>query len=120
MKKALITGATGQDGSYLAELLLEKGYEVWGLVRRTSGFNRERIEHIYLNKENKNFKMIYGDLSDSSNLCDPYACAKACAFYITRNCLDINNKNILSYFTTIYQSGDGIAILQISIINNEK
>ncbi|MCP4971778.1 MAG: GDP-mannose 4,6-dehydratase [Arcobacter sp.] len=68
MKKAFITGVTGQDGSYLAELLLTKGYEVWGLVRRTSVFNRERIEHIYLNKKNENFKMIYGDLSDSSNL----------------------------------------------------
>ena len=68
MKKALICGVTGQDGSYLAEKLLEKDYEVWGLVRRASSFNRERIEHIYLNKKNKNFKMIYGDLSDSSNL----------------------------------------------------
>ena len=68
MKKALICGVTGQDGSYLAEKLLEMDYEVWGLVRRASSFNRERIEHIYLNKKNKNFKMIYGDLSDSSNL----------------------------------------------------
>ncbi len=68
MKKAFITGITGQDGSYLSELLLQKGYMVWGLVRRTSVFNRERIEHLYLNKENPNFKMIYGDLSDSSNL----------------------------------------------------
>jgi GDPmannose 4,6-dehydratase len=68
MKKALICGVSGQDGSYLAEKLLEKDYEVWGLVRRASSFNRERIEHLYLNKENKNFKMIYGDLSDSSNL----------------------------------------------------
>lgn len=68
MKKALICGVSGQDGSYLAELLLEKGYEVWGLVRRASSFNRERIEHIYLNKKNTRFKMVYGDLSDSSNL----------------------------------------------------
>lgn len=68
MKKALITGITGQDGSYLADLLLEKGYEIWGLVRRTSVFNRGRIEHLYLDKQNKNFKMVYGDLSDASSL----------------------------------------------------
>ena len=69
MKKALITGVTGQDGSYLADFLLEKGYLVWGLVRRSSSFNRARIEHLYLNKKNSNnFNMVYGDLSDSSNL----------------------------------------------------
>ena len=54
MKKALITGITGQDGSYLAEFLLEKGYEVHGIVRRSSTFNRERIEPIYLKKHLKN------------------------------------------------------------------
>ena len=63
--KALITGITGQDGSYLAELLLEKGYEVHGIVRRTSTFNRERIEHL---RKNKNFHLVYGDLGDSSAL----------------------------------------------------
>ena len=69
MKKAFITGVTGQDGSYLADLLIEKGYIVWGLVRRSSSFNRARIEHLYLNKNNgNNFNMVYGDLSDSSNL----------------------------------------------------
>ena len=68
MKKALITGVTGQDGSYLADLLLEKGYEVWGLVRRASSFNRERIEHIYLNGNHAQFRMCYGDMSDSSGL----------------------------------------------------
>ncbi|MFA5930728.1 MAG: GDP-mannose 4,6-dehydratase [archaeon] len=65
MKVALITGVTGQDGSYLAELLLEKGYFVYGLVRRSSSYNRLRIEHL---RDNKNFKMLYGDLSDSSSL----------------------------------------------------
>ena len=65
MKTALITGVTGQDGSYLAELLLEKGYFVYGLVRRSSTFNRGRIEHL---RDNKNFKMLYADLSDSSSL----------------------------------------------------
>ncbi|MFT4303216.1 MAG: GDP-mannose 4,6-dehydratase [Candidatus Woesearchaeota archaeon] len=65
MKKALITGVTGQDGSYLAELLLEKGYEVYGIVRRTSTFNRVRIEHIH---NNPNFKLLYGDLADSTSI----------------------------------------------------
>ena len=68
MKKAFITGVTGQDGWYLADLLLEKNYLVWGLVRRSSSFNRARIEHLYLNKNNQNFKLVYGDLGDSSNL----------------------------------------------------
>ena len=70
MKKALITGITGQDGSYLAELLLEKGYEVHGIVRRSSSFNRERIEH--LTSRNNFFQeqliLHYGDMTDSSNL----------------------------------------------------
>jgi GDPmannose 4,6-dehydratase len=71
MKKvALITGITGQDGSYLAELLLEKGYEVHGLVRRASSFNRHRIEHLVKDPHDPNIKLTlhYGDLSDSSNL----------------------------------------------------
>lgn len=65
MKKALISGITGQDGSYLAEFLLDKGYEVYGIVRRSSLFNRQRIEHLH---SNPNLKLIYGDLTDSSNL----------------------------------------------------
>jgi len=74
MKKALITGITGQDGSYLAELLIQKGYEVFGLVRRSSSFNTGRIEHLYLEKYIKdmskapNLKLLYGDMTDSSNL----------------------------------------------------
>ncbi|MGN1125651.1 MAG: GDP-mannose 4,6-dehydratase [Candidatus Gastranaerophilaceae bacterium] len=70
MKKALITGVTGQDGSYLAELLLEKGYEVHGIKRRSSSFNTSRIDHLYQDIHNKDSKFIlhYGDLSDSSNL----------------------------------------------------
>ncbi|MGN0018464.1 MAG: GDP-mannose 4,6-dehydratase [Candidatus Gastranaerophilaceae bacterium] len=70
MKKALITGITGQDGSYLAELLLEKGYEVHGVKRRASSFNTSRIDHLYQDIHNKDSKFIlhYGDLSDSSNL----------------------------------------------------
>ncbi len=69
-KVALITGITGQDGSYLAEFLLEKGYEVHGIKRRSSSFNTQRIDHIFEDPhvENKNFYLHYGDLSDSSNL----------------------------------------------------
>ena len=70
MKKALITGITGQDGSYLAELLLGKGYEVHGIVRRSSSFNRERIDHMCLNPAiyGKSLFLHYGDLTDSSRL----------------------------------------------------
>lgn len=69
-KKALITGITGQDGSYLAELLLEKGYEVYGIIRRSSTFNTSRIDHIYQDPHKKSAKLhlIYGDLSDSSSV----------------------------------------------------
>lgn len=66
MKKALITGVTGQDGSYLAELLLEKGYEVHGIKRRSSSFNTERVDHIF--ESNPNFYLHYGDLTDSTNI----------------------------------------------------
>ena len=68
-KTALITGVTGQDGAYLAELLLEKGYQVHGIKRRSSLFNTERIDHLYQDKHEKrvNFKLHYGDLTDSTN-----------------------------------------------------
>lgn len=70
MKKAFITGITGQDGSYLAELLLEKGYEVHGLIRRSSTFNTDRIEHLYRDSHESGARLFlhYGDLSDASNL----------------------------------------------------
>ena len=70
MKKALITGTTGQDGSYLAEFLLEKGYEVHGIKRRASSFNTQRIDHIYQDPhaDHRGFVLHYGDLTDSSNL----------------------------------------------------
>lgn len=69
-KRALITGITGQDGSYLAELLLEKGYEVYGIKRRASSLNTQRIDHIYQDPhvDHQRLKMYYGDLTDSSNL----------------------------------------------------
>lgn len=70
MKKALITGITGQDGAYLAEFLLEKGYEVHGVQRRTSLFNTERIDHLYQDPHDENRKLFlhYGDMTDSSSL----------------------------------------------------
>jgi len=70
MKKALITGITGQDGSYLTELLLEKGYEVHGIIRRSSSFNTQRIDHIFQDPHNPNARLFlhYGDLSDGSNI----------------------------------------------------
>ena len=70
MKKALITGITGQDGSYLAEFLLEKGYEVHGIKRRASHFNTQRIDHIYQDPHVSDPRLVlhYGDLTDSSNL----------------------------------------------------
>lgn len=69
-KKALITGINGQDGSYLAELLLEKGYEVHGMIRRASSINRKRIDHLYKDPHGRNVSLFlhYGDLSDSSNM----------------------------------------------------
>ena len=72
MKKkiALITGITGQDGSYLAEFLLKKGYQVHGIKRRSSSFNTDRIDHIYQDPQNedRNFFLHYGDLTDSTNI----------------------------------------------------
>jgi GDPmannose 4,6-dehydratase len=70
MKKALITGITGQDGSYLTELLLGKGYEVYGIIRRASTFNTERIDHIYQDphEAGRRLKLVYGDLNDASSL----------------------------------------------------
>lgn len=70
MKKALITGITGQDGSFLADFLLEKNYEVHGIIRRSSSINTERIEHLYIEelKTTKNFFIHYGDLTDTSNV----------------------------------------------------
>ena len=69
MKKALITGVTGQDGSYLVELLLAKGYEIWGIMRRSSSFHTGRIDHIYKDPHEKpKLRLVYGDLTDGSNL----------------------------------------------------
>src|SRR5438132_1706185 len=70
MLKALITGITGQDGSYLAELLLSKGYEVHGLIRRASSFNTSRVEHLYLDPHDPNARLLlhYGDLANAEQI----------------------------------------------------
>ncbi len=69
MKKALVTGITGQDGSYLAELLLKKDYEVWGVLRRSSSFHTGRIDHLYKDPHEKpKLRLVYGDLTDGGNL----------------------------------------------------
>lgn len=70
MKKALITGVNGQDGSFLSDFLLEKGYEVHGIIRRSSSFNTSRIEHLYIEelKSSENFYIHYGDMTDTSNI----------------------------------------------------
>ncbi len=69
MKKALVTGITGQDGSYLTELLLKKGYEVWGIIRRSSSFHTGRIDHLYKDPHEKpRLRLVYGDLTDGGNL----------------------------------------------------
>jgi GDPmannose 4,6-dehydratase len=83
MKKALITGITGQDGSYLAELLIEKGYEVHGIIRRASSFNTKRIDHLYKDQHEKDVNMFlhYGDLTDSSNLNRLIEKIKPCEIY---------------------------------------
>ena len=69
-KRALITGITGQDGSYLAELLLDKGYEVYGIIRRSSSFNTDRIDHLYQDphESETRLRLVYGDLNDGSSL----------------------------------------------------
>jgi len=68
--KALLTGITGQDGSYLTELLFSKGYEVYGIIRRASTFNTGRLDELYQDPHSKNYrlKLLYGDLSDSSTI----------------------------------------------------
>src|ERR1700729_3716156 len=82
-KKALITGITGQDGSYLAELLLSKGYDVHGIIRRSSSFNTDRIDHIYQDPHTPNPKLTlhYGDLTDGSGVRDILSKCKPTEIY---------------------------------------
>ena len=82
-KKALITGITGQDGSYLAELLISKGYEVWGVMRRSSSFNTGRIDHIYQDPHEVDVRLnlCYGDLNDSSSINRILKIVRPCEIY---------------------------------------
>jgi GDPmannose 4,6-dehydratase len=82
-KRALITGITGQDGSYLAELLIAKGYEVHGIIRRSSSFNTERIDHLYLDRHDPDARLFlhYGDLSDGSSIANLLAHVKPAEIY---------------------------------------
>ena len=70
MKRALITGVTGQDGSYLSDFLIDNGYEVHGIKRRSSSFNTHRVDHLFTDSqdEDSKFRLHYGDMSDSSNI----------------------------------------------------
>ena len=78
-KIALITGITGQDGSYLAELLLEKNYVVHGVIRKSSTFNTSRIDHIYIDPHKKtNFFLHYGDLTDTNSIYNIISCSLYC------------------------------------------
>jgi len=80
MKKAFITGITGQDGSYLAELLINKGYKVYGFVRRASTFNRERIDHLHFNNKNE-LDLFYGDMTDQSSIISALSSVKPDEIY---------------------------------------
>lgn len=112
MKTALITGVTGQDGAYLAELLLEKGYEVHGIKRRSSSFNTQRIDHLYQDphQANSRFKLHYGDLTDSMNLTK-----------IIKDCKpdEIYNLGAMSHVKVSFDSpeytanADGLGVLRI-------
>lgn len=114
MKIALITGITGQDGSYLAELLLEKEYIVWGLVRRSSDINTHRINHLY---DNKNLILRYGDLTDSSNLLHIMYEIKSTHHELER--IEVYNLAAMSHVKVSFEmpeytaDADGIGVLRL-------
>ena len=114
MKIALITGINGQDGSYLAELLLEKGYIVWGIVRRASDINTQRIEHLY---DNKNLIIKYGDMTDSSNLL--HIIYEIKEKYNDFDCLEIYNLAAMSHVKVSFEMPeysaevDGTGVLRL-------
>ena len=107
MKRALITGVTGQDGSYLAELLLNKGYEVHGVIRRSSSFNTARIEHLYKDPHEKGnmFHLHYGDITDGvgiSNLIkeiEPHEIYNLAAQSHVKVSFDIDNEEVIDVST---------------------
>jgi GDPmannose 4,6-dehydratase len=110
-KVAVVTGITGQDGSYLAEFLLNKGYIVYGVVRRASTFNRERIEHLYTDHENKdNLKLLYGDLTDITSIISVLSEAQPDEIYN----LAAQSHVKVSYETPVYTAQvDGIGVLNV-------
>ena len=114
MKVALITGITGQDGSYMAEMLLEKGYMVWGIVRRASDFNTKRIDHLY---GNKNLIIRYGDVTDGSNLLN--ILFKIDEAYPDLERLEIYNLAAMSHVKVSFEmpeysvEADGVGVLKL-------
>jgi len=114
MKVAFITGVNGQDGSYLSELLLEKNYKVWGLLRKTSDFNTDRIEHLY---NNKNFILKYGDMTDSNNLL--YIITEIKNTYTNLEVLEVYNLAAMSHVKVSFElpeytaNADGIGVLRL-------
>lgn len=114
MKVALITGITGQDGSYLTELLLDKGYIVWGIIRRASTFNIERIEHL---RKNQNLILKYGDLSDQTNLVS--ILSEIRNTYVNMERLEIYNLGAMSHVKVSFElpeyTGDidGLGVLRL-------
>ena len=113
-KIALITGITGQDGSYLAELLLEKKYKVWGIIRRASSINTKRIEHLY---QNKNLILRYGDMTDSPNLL--HILYEIKSTYSDINVLEIYNLAAMSHVKVSFEmpeytaNADGVGVLRL-------
>lgn len=114
VKIAVITGVTGQDGSYLAELLLEKNYYVWGIIRRSSSINTKRIDHLY---KNKNFILKYGDLSDSANLLHIFFQIKST--YADIDMLEVYNLGAMSHVAVSFEmpeytgNVDGLGTLRL-------
>jgi len=115
MKVALITGITGQDGSYMAEFLLEKGYKVWGIVRRASDINTHRIDHLY---HNPNLIIKYGDMTDGSNLLHLLYQIKQ-TYDTTLECLEIYNLAAMSHVKVSFEmpeysvEADGVGVLKL-------
>ena len=114
MKISFITGVNGQDGSYLAELLLNKGYKVWGLIRKTSDFNTARIEHLY---NNENFILRYGDLTDSNNLL--HIITEIKNTYPDLEILEVYNLAAMSHVKVSFElpeytaNADGVGVLRL-------
>ena len=114
MKISFITGVNGQDGSYLAELLLNKGYKVWGLIRKTSDFNTARIEHLY---NNENFILKYGDLTDSNNLL--HIITEIKNTYPDLEILEVYNLAAMSHVKVSFElpeytaNADGVGVLRL-------